>query len=426
MDQGPYVAKYADLWRYDNISWNGLLTTHAVLKGAQKIHGHKPPSVALKEALFVRTFDSRDELDKKWAARETLDRAIKAGELNATTVTSHGDEWAALAYASAFWDQAFTRSRILSRVWRVMMPERVEKFTIPVLEKRPDFFAVAQAADQTANPGYTDHTVRTDKAQTNQNEVTAGKIGVGVTYTGELYEDSAVNWGDAMNVMLIDSAIHTLDSMLIDGDTKTGNDNINQKRTAGALDATSALTQVDGFRKYAIGHATNDIDFGGQLIHPLRFIDLVEKLDSEGIEMEDFTFILPTRLYHRLMRTILNGDAPASAVWYGQSSWGLPFLMFDFHICGYHSVATPDYSPGSTGKSDSDGRVSTDDDDNTKSSFVCARLDQWLFFWRRFLTMEVKRRPSADVYELTSLMRVAVANRAGSKNAAAIGRNIGL
>ena len=76
-------------------------------------------------------------------------------------------------------------------------------------------------------------------------------------------------------------------------------------------------------------------------------------------------------------------------------------------------------------KANSAGKVDLDTPaNNTTGAMLAVRWDQWRLGWKRRLTMETVRVPSADSTEITALMRVGLAQR--DTEASAISYNVGL
>jgi hypothetical protein len=69
------------------------------------------------------------------------------------------------------------------------------------------------------------------------------------------------------------------------------------------------------------------------------------------------------------------------------------------------------------------GKVDADtDSNNTLGAFLAVRWDQWLFGYKRRMTIETQRFPRSDSTEITALARVGLINRDGE--ASAIGYNV--
>ena len=61
---------------------------------------------------------------------------------------------------------------------------------------------------------------------------------------------------------------------------------------------------------------------------------------------------------------------------------------------------------------------------NTKGAMLAVRWDQWRLGFKRRMTIETTRVPSADASEIVALMRVGMINR--DTDASAISYNLGL
>ena len=78
---------------------------------------------------------------------------------------------------------------------------------------------------------------------------------------------------------------------------------------------------------------------------------------------------------------------------------------------------------GGTGLSNSAGKVDVDTlGNNTLGQILAVRWDQWMFGWRRRMTIETTRVPAADSTEIVALMRFGMVQR--DTEASAISYNL--
>jgi len=76
-------------------------------------------------------------------------------------------------------------------------------------------------------------------------------------------------------------------------------------------------------------------------------------------------------------------------------------------------------------KANAAGKVDLDTAaNNTKGALLAVRWDQWRLGWKRRMTIETTRVPSADSTEIVALMRVGLAQR--DTEASAISYNLGI
>ena len=421
------VAKYADIWQFDQISYRGLIFAANILAAAKATRAvEQGPSDALYRAIAVRAFHSR-ELDTDRALSPLIasrNHAIRADELNNTELTNYGAEFSGDAWDPVFWDEARTRSRILPFIAQIEIPDGFEELTVPVALGRPQIYSVEQAADNylNTNPGLTAPVARTSRVQTGQAKLFPKKIASAVTWATEITEDSAIRWADAVMTLIARRAAHVFDSMIVDGDTDDDDTNISRAGTALAdltveADKENPIFLVDGIRKYALGQAANIEDAGDSVYDPNNMFTLLGTINSEGVEIEDYAYIAPVRLYQDIWQSIIQGRVNGNVL--KRESDGT------FRLFGYRFIPTPDYSPSTSGLSNADGKISTTAADNTQMSYALARLDQWLWGWKQRADIVVQKKGRADVFELTSHARVALTHRRDSTTAAAIALNLG-
>ena len=402
------IPKYHSAWKYDGVSWGGLAAANAMLMAAKMPHSN------VLHALAVRTFLDSDEMSMpKYVAGEAAKRAgIKANEVQHTGLEDFGEEWVGIAYAGVYWEDVNARSRVLPLIEVVQIPQGANRMRIPVETESPSFYRIPEST-AAANIGYTTLTAQTSRVGTAMRDAVVAKRGAAVTWTGEMDEDSVVNFGDAVRMLLAKEGAHVMDDILINADSETGTTNINNDGTA--LDDNDVRLDFDGFRKFALSDAAYQQDVAGSL-GPANIARILRITGSDSADMDDLKVIVPIRSHESLLTTDTGSDR---------------VNVFDFLrremgqwsvLGGYEYIPTPDFTRGSV-LTASTGNVSATDSDNTRLSAIAVRPDQWIVGNKRSVQVEVERRPRADAYELTLLKRISLAYRSGSTTAAAIAFN---
>jgi len=402
------IPKYHSAWKYDGVSWGGLAMANSLLIAAKMPHDN-----ALK-ALAIRTFHDTNEMTMpKYVAGEAAKRAgIKANEVQHTGLEDYGEEWVGIAYAGVYWEDVSVRSRILPLIETVTIPQGANRMRIPVETESPTFYRVPEAT-AAANIGYTTLTLKTSRVGTAMRDALVAKRGAAVTWTGEMDEDSVVNFGDAVRMLLAKEGAHVMDDILINADSEEGTTNINNNGTA--LEDNDVRLDFDGFRKFALSDAAYQQDVAGSL-GPANIARLLRITGSDSADMDDLKVIVPIRSHESLLTTDTGSDR---------------VNVFDFLrremgqwsvLGGYEYIPTPDFTRGSA-LTASNGNVSDTDSDNTRLSAIAVRPDQWIVGNKRKVEIVVERRPRADAYELSLLKRISLAYRSGSTTAAALAFN---
>ena len=421
-DGAPYVTKFGNTSKYDNLDDGDLAFMTDVLKSANKI----APENALK-ALAVRVAESdKDEHQEIRGAMKMAGMPLKANDLNYSTLANYGDEWVGVSYSSQLWRKISQESPVISRLPTVEVPQGAESIVIPVESTAPTFYKVAQATAQAANPGAITRTVTTSRLGTDNVTLTVGKLGASTYFTGEMVEDSVIPWISELRASMMQEAMEVLEHVVIDGDTDTtATTNIND--IGGTPVGTEAFLLFDGFRKSCLITTTTNSRDCGALTAP----DYLETLKLMGLGG----------------RNVLARDRSAVAfiqdVWTGWKALELaegktrdvysqPTIENGqlISIWGRDVITTANMHRANTDatyglKAQIDGLVDLNTAaDNIAGAILAVRFDQWRLGWKRRITVETRREPSADATEIVALMRVGLIQR--DTEASAISYNVTL
>jgi len=410
----PNVAKFANLWKYDNEPTAALAFGIGVLESAGRSgKGRKATEDAYK-ALAVRIAEDLDK-DKRYsrtkAAMKAAGMPFKANELNQSTLASYGDEWVGVTYSTELWDNIAQDTPVVGMIPTVEVPQGSESVTIPVASTPPTFYKVAQATAQDSNPGPTTHTVTTSKNATTNQSLTVAKMGAGTSFTGELVEDSVIPWAGELIDSIVQEGREVLESLVIDGDTETGaSTNIND--IAGTPASTDYFLVLNGFRKLAlVTNTANSRSAGG-----LTSADFTETLKLMGLagknalQKDKVGFILDAWTHWAALEIpeVKTRDVFVSPTIEKGNLTGI----YGYKV--HHTANMHRWNTDSTYglKADSAGKIDLDTAaNNLYGAILAVRWDQWRFGFKRRLTIETERVPRADTTEITALMRVGMVYR---------------
>ncbi|MBI1296670.1 hypothetical protein GC175_17075 [bacterium] len=431
-NSAPYAAKFANLWKYDHLEPADQAVMVGILQEAQRSgrSRHGVSEDALK-ALIVKVGESKD--DHYGAARNALkatgfqhsgDVAAKANELNQSTLASYGDEWIGVAYSTELWRKIAQDTPVVGRIPTVVVPQGMESITIPLESTAPTFYKVAQASAQDSNPGPITRTVPTSRMGTANRSLTVAKMGAAAYFTGELEEDSLIPWVSELRMSMEREGAEVLEHVVIDGDTATGaTTNIND--IGGTPAGNEAFLLFNGFRKLAL--VTNTANSRSAGVFTVEdFLETVKLMGLGGknaMNKDQVAFVLDLWTHWKSMElsevktrdvfvapTIENGDLTS--------------------IYGYDVIATANMHRANQDatyglKANTAGKVNLDTASaNTTGSLLAVRWDQWRLGYKRRITFETTRVPSADATEIVALMRVGLINR--DNEAAAISYGVTL
>lgn len=404
----PNVAKMHNLWKYDNLDAGDLAFLSGVMRNT-----NRGASDNLLKALAVRVTESDEpHFNRTRSVMQGVGMPVKANELNQSTLSTYGDEWALDAADMALWERIWSNAGIINRLPTVEVPQGYESITIPLQSTPPTFYKVAQASAQDTNTlGKVTYTVTSSKMATGSQSLTVGKLGARTIYTGELEEDSMIPWVSELRNSMSMEAVEILESLVIDGDTATGaTTNIND--IAGTPAGTEYYLVLDGFRKLALVTNTANSRSAGALTAE-DFLETLKLMGLQGKNAQDMngtSFIVDAATHWTAMPlpevktrdvfgnpTIENGQLTRI---YGRE------VINSFNMHRFNADTTYGLKANSAGKIDVDTASN-----NIYGAILAVRWDQWRFGWKRRITFEMERIPQADATEIVCLMRCGMVYR---------------
>ena len=432
MTGAPAAAQYGDIAKYDNLDVADLATLAALGKATKMAGKTNGPSENLLRALAVRLGESAEgNAPEHGAAKAALKaaqvkahggQAIKANELNYSTLSSYGDEWIGITYSNALWDKVRLATPIVGRIPTVQVPQGSESVVIPLLGTSPTFYKVAQATAQAANPGRPNATYTTSKLATAKQTLTVNKLGAAVNYTGELEEDSLIPWVTELRRDLTNEAAEILEHLAIDGDTDTtATTNINC--IGGTPGSTDVYLVLDGFRKLALVTNTGNSRSQGAL-SAAGYLETLKLMGLAGRNAADrgavsFITDMWTNWASLQLAEVKTQDVYAQpTVANGQlvSLWGREVIPSP-NMHRANQDATYGLKANTSGKVDT-----TTAANNTTGAILAVRWDQWRFGYKRLMNFEIQRDAISDSTLIVVNMRVGMINR--DTEAAAISYNV--
>ena len=436
-DNAPVVGKFGFDHKFGNLSAADVAFTIDVVKATGK-----QPSEDAYKACAVKLGDEATKSEYARRGNEALKAAgfafdgdaVKADELNRSTLTSYGDEWVVTANSSAAWEQIRQNTPVLSRLPSIEVPQGSEAVKIPLESTDPVFYKVAQAASDAATGGLSrpNPTVTSSRLGTSNTTLTVAKMGARQRWTGELDEDSIVPFAPQLRKQRDVVASEYMDHVVLDGDTRaTASTNIND--IAGTPASTDAFLIANGFRYLAL--ATSGRNRSGGSLDEDDFVETMRLLGTSGgaADPTKCAFIVDPHTYMKMLMEIT--ALKTSDVYPGNptiqsgvitSIWGYPvirsFQMGYVYKYGGHTMTGYENKFNTAGKIDQDTSSGAN---NTTGTILLPRFDRWLFGWKRRMTTEVTRHPEWDGSEIVSLLRFGLIYR-DSTNAVACTYNVTL
>lgn len=426
--KAPHQARFADTRKYDglsaaDLSFMGALLTgkHNGAKGQISPAAAKALSIKIAEGKSEEDAEGRDGLKALGIEPGNVLDAAKANEVNYSTLASYGDDWVGVEYSRRLWPAVRAMTFVLDKLPSIEVPQGMESVIVPLESGDPTFYKVAQVTDENATTLTPNATVASSKLGTSKNTLTLAKGGARTQYSGEMEEDSLIPWAPQLRAQMEKATAENLEHALIDGDTETAaTTNIND--IGGTPGGSEFFLLVNGFRKSCLVTTTANSRSASGSFADSDFLATVDLMGAAGLVGADVTkvaFILDPSAYRKALQlaSVKTRDLFAQATIENgvlNSVWGYPvFRSFFMH---YLSTVR---------KANTAGKVDQDTvGNNTRGAILAVRWDQWLFGWKRRVTMETVRIPRADVTEITALLRFGLLQR--DTEGAAISYNVGV
>lgn len=397
--------KFSELTKYDNLDAGDVAVVIGVLDAHQRQGGHRPSEAAYK-ALAVKLDESKTQTGESF--RHAMKSwGIKANEVQYSTLASYGDEWVSVAYSNAIWENIRQMTFVLDLIQQREVPQGAESVVLPLEGADPTWYKVPQTTAINGTTGRPDATVPSSRMGTSNATLTVSKMGARVLFSGELEEDSIIPFAAQLKRQLSTSGAEMLEHAIIDGDADaTATTNIND--IGGTPAATDLFLLMDGFRKLAlITNTANKRD--GATLTSADFLATVKLLGASGLNSVDIAKVILISDINVHWNALELADVKSRDV-FAAATIETGKLT---GIYGYkHYVSPWMHYMSSVRKANTAGKVDrTSPSNNTTGSILAVRPDQWIFGWKRRMTMETQRFPDADTTQIVALARVGLKYR---------------
>lgn len=434
-DQAPYVTKYADTYKFDNLSaGETALVINTLNSRGQNVSGAAMKALALK--IGELKDDNTDEGRKAvnyvkgaFKAHTNIDATPQATAESVKAATDPmytggsgiGSDWVGTAYSSEIWSAIRGGNVVVGKVPQRVVPDGYSSLYIPLESTDPSWYKVSEATASDGTLKVPAATVTASQAATANKQLTLGKMGSRVLYTGEMVEDSLIAFAPQLRSQLQTSGNEILEHVLIDGDVETsGSKNINAIDTA--VTSGAPYLMFDGFRKLPLVTNTANSRSASGSLSIEDFLATAKLLGTAGLAgadpskvsfLVDFnTFYAAANLPEVKTRDVFSAATVENG--FLKRAYGYEILpAYQMHRISAKRMAN------TAGKIDADT-----DSNNTTGSILAVRWDQWVMAYKRLMTMETTRIANADSWEIVCLMRWGVAYR--DSEASAITYNVGV
>lgn len=418
-DDAPYIAKFGEISKYDDLDADDQAFMVGVL-GAAKANGHskKGATESAIKALALKIIESKDD-DKYGAAKAAMMRegipldALKSNDFNYSTYSGYGDQWVVTSYSTRLWDKIRLGTPVVGNIPTVIVPQGAESITIQLMGTSPTFYKVAQASAMGANPGATTNVFTVSKPTTpTPQTLSVGKLGAAITFTGELEEDSVIPWATSMRTDMEKEGQEVLESLVIDGDTEAGaSANINN--IASTPGTTDYFVILDGFRKLALVTNTAANSRAGGALTVEDFLETVKLMGLAGknaVQKDQVAFIIDLWTAWKALELpeVKTKDAFSAPT----IENGVLTALWGYKVIASANMHRPSTDTTYGLKANSAGKIDQGTAaNNAYGAILAVRWDQWLMGMKRNWLFETQRVPRADVTEITASTRVGLTYR---------------
>lgn len=421
--EAPYVTKFNDT-KYDNLDAADMAWMVGVLDSSARGWRSKDSRETALKSLLAKAqpdFDHDEAINRSLKALyQRAGKAIKSDEIHQQDLTDHGDEWVGVMYSNQLWEAIRASTFVVDRLPKIEVPAGHESIVIPLESSDVTYYKVAEAEDlpTTEATGWPNATISSSQITTDNQTLSLAKMGARALWSGELEEDSLIPFANQLRMQMQKAGAEQLEHVIIDGDTDTtASTNIND--IAGTPAGTEAFLLVNGFRKLALVTNTNNARSGTTLTED-DYLETLKLMGTAGLNAADIskvTLIPDANVYWKSLQlaSLKTKDVWTNATLEsGQLAriWG--YEVKPSWLMHYKSAVR---------KANSSGKIDLDTTtNNSTGSILAVRWDQWLFGWRRRMTMETTRIARADTTEIVALMRFGLTYR--DTEASAISYNI--
>lgn len=431
--EAPYLAKYGDTNRYDEMSAGDVSLMIDVLNANNKpVSGSAFKALSLKIGELKNTsnteegekavkyvkgaFKASTGIDDKMDA---IEAAVKAAtDPMYTGGSGIGSDWVGTAYASEIWEAIRANNVVFDKVPSTVVPDGYSSIYIPIESTDPTWYKVAEATASDSTLKVPAATVTASQMATGNKQLTLGKLGARSLFTGELTEDSLIPFAPQLRSQLVKSGNEVLEHVMIDGDVETSaNKNIN------SIDGTPSgdpYLIADGFRKLALVTNTANSRSASGSFAIEDFKNTLKLMGTAGLAGSDPTKVAFLLDYNTMWAAL---DLPeiktrdlfsAATIEEGMLTrvYRVPVLnAFQMH------------RNAADRKVNTSGKVATGTpSNNTTGAILAVRFDQWKQAFKRRMTIETTRIANADSWEIVALLRWGMAYR--DNEASAITYNV--
>jgi len=408
--------------RFAHLTGSDMALTAMLMIGhVQKTFPNATLGQVLSDA-YIRTMSAKlrraADTSSSEAIKSALHPAIKANELDASTLAGQGAEWVGEFWSTEIWERARYATVYDMLVERGMMvrevPQGAQTANFPTEGSDPIAYTRPQATSTDAT-GRPEVTGNINYFGTGVVEVSPKEVSILTAWTDVLSEDSVIDVAAQVNRQIGLKIRETRDQLIINGDTATAaNTNINiGDGTPGTGINSPYYLATDGFRKLPLITAPAQATDAANSLSITTYRTVLSLLPGELRQFrERLLFIIDpdTEIASLALPEIATDDVrrTAATITSGmlQNIYGI-----DVNVNGFMP------------RTAANGRVSATPSNNTRGTILLVYAPYWGVAYKRQITFGTQYDLLSGTTTAVATMRIGVVAR--GNNAAALAYNVG-
>jgi len=408
--------------RFAHLTGSDMALTAMLMVGhVQKTFPHATLGQVLSDA-YIRTMAAKlrraADTSSSEAIKSALHPAIKANELDASTLAGQGAEWVGEFWSTEIWERARYATVYDMLVERGMMvrevPQGAQTANFPTEGSDPIAYTRPQATSTDAT-GRPEVTGNINYFGTGVVEVSPKEVSILTAWTDVLSEDSVIDVAAQVNRQIGLKIRETRDQLIINGDTATtANTNINiGDGTPGTGINSPYYLATDGFRKLPLVTAPAQATDAANTLSITTYRTVLSLLPGDLRQFrERLLFIIDpdTEIASLALPEIATDDVrrTAATITSGmlQNIYGI-----DVNVNGF------------VPRTAANGRVSATPANNTRGTILLVYAPYWGVAYKRQITFGTQYDLLSGTTTAVATMRIGVVAR--GNNAAALAYNVG-
>ena len=389
--------------KWDHLEWEDMVFVKTILDGAHKHRGEGRWRPDNPEA-YMRALAVKVEKSEKTFSELAIKavHAIKADEVNYSTLASFGDEFVPDLWRSQLWEKPRIDNPVFREMQAIEMPS--DPYNIPVEDADPTIFTVAETTDED-QLGQNDSNAAIPDTQvgTANTTLASGKLAARINISAELVEDSIIPVAQHWRFKSVRAMEDARDFVILSGDATTGSSNINNSGASISATHRALYGGGDGLLHLPlVTTVASVVDMGNAKPTLAKIREARTKLNNNIVAdfgnlvyfCDPLTSVALAGMDEFVDASINGRDSSVNTGFIGQIDG------IDIFVSNQMSLALATGFQSSTATS------------NTRGRLLLAHKPSWYVGFRRNISANLAFQPEYDAWVLVVSMRMALARRA--------------